>query len=73
MRLKPEAPATGSVDGGWWPRSRDLVAELAAPAEVLTVRLGRIERVAFSLSNWDVTPRKVVADGLRVRRWAPGQ
>jgi hypothetical protein len=46
LRLKPKAPATGYVDGGWWPRSRDLSAELAALVEVLVVRLGRIERVA---------------------------
>jgi hypothetical protein len=23
LRLKPTAPTTGWVDGGWWPRSRD--------------------------------------------------
>lgn len=66
LRLKPKAPATGYVDGGWWPRSRDLTTELAALVEVLTVRLGRIERVAYGLSNWDTTPRKVGADGFRV-------
>ena len=27
--LKPEAPTTGWVDGGWWPRSQDLAAELS--------------------------------------------
>jgi Family of unknown function (DUF5994) len=27
LRLKPKAPKTGWVDGGWWPRSRDLAAE----------------------------------------------
>jgi hypothetical protein len=67
LRLKPAAPATGHVDGGWWPRSRDLTTELVALAEVLAVRLGRIERVAYSLSNWDPAPRKVVAVGHRVR------
>lgn len=67
LQLKPKAPTTGYVDGGWWPRSCDLTAELAALAEVLTVRLGGIERVAYSLSNWDAAPRKVVAGGRRVR------
>jgi hypothetical protein len=66
LRLKPKAPATGYVDGGWWPRSRDLTTELAALAEVLTVRLGRIERVSYGLSNWDPAPRKVGAHGLRL-------
>ena len=67
LRLKPKAPPTGYVDGGWWPRSRDLTAELAALAEVLAVRLGRIERVAYGLSAWDTAPRKVDVDGFRVR------
>ena len=30
LRLKPRGPVTGFVDGGWWPRSRDLAAELPA-------------------------------------------
>jgi hypothetical protein len=40
-RLKPKAPTTGWVDGGWWPRSRDLPAELSGLLSVLAVRLKR--------------------------------
>lgn len=67
LRLKPKAPATGYVDGAWWPRSRDLTAELPALAEVLAVRLGRIERVAYALSAFDPNPRRFEIDGQRVR------
>ena len=67
LRLKPKAPPTGYVDGAWWPRSRDLTKELTALAEVLAVRLGRIERVAYALSAWDATPRKVDVGGFRAR------
>ena len=67
LRLKPKAPPTGYVDGAWWPRSRDLTAELVALAEVLAVRLGRIERVAYVLSTWDTAPRKPEIGGFRVR------
>jgi hypothetical protein len=67
LRLKPKAAATGYVDGAWWPRSRDLGAELPALAEVLAVRLGRIERVAYALSAWDSTPRRFEVEGHRVR------
>lgn len=67
LRLKPQAPPTGHVDGAWWPRSRDLTEELAALAEVLAVRLGRIERVAYALSAWNAAPRKPQIDGSRVR------
>lgn len=66
LQLKPEGPATGYVDGGWWPRSQDLTAELPALAEALAVSLGRIERVAFALSAWDQTPRRFEVDGYRV-------
>lgn len=67
LRLKPKAPATGFVDGAWWPRSRDLTTELAVLAEVLAVRLGRIERVTYALSAWDTAPRKVDLGDVRIR------
>jgi hypothetical protein len=35
LRSKPKAPTTGWVDGGWWPRSRDLAAELPGLLSVL--------------------------------------
>jgi len=66
LRLKPKGPATGYVDGAWWPRSRDLTVELPALAEVLAVRLGRIVRVAYALSAWDSAPRRHEVDGYRV-------
>lgn len=67
LRLKPKDSAAGYVDGGWWPRSHDLAAELPALAEVLAVRLGKIHRVAFALPAWNATPRKLKVDGFRVR------
>ena len=59
LKLKPKAPTTGYVDGAWWPRSRDLSAELPALLAVLAVRLGRVQRVSFNLTDWDATPRPV--------------
>jgi hypothetical protein len=67
LRLKPQGPVTGYVDGAWWPRSRDLTVELPALAEVVAVRLGQIKRVAYALSTWDATPRRFEVDGYRVR------
>lgn len=67
LRLKPRAPVTGFVDGGWWPRSRDLPAELPALLAVLEVRLGRVERVSYNLDVWGPTPRKITLDGRLVR------
>jgi len=67
LRLKPKAPATGHVDGAWWPRSRDLSTELATLAEALSGRLGRIERVTYALSAWDTAPRKLDVGDVRIR------
>lgn len=67
LRLKPKAPSTGFVDGGWWPRSRDLAAELPSLLTVLSVRLGRIERVSYHLSDWDPAIRKISFSGGVVR------
>lgn len=67
LRLKPKGPITGYVDGGWWPRSRDLDAEIPELATVLSVRLGPVERVAYALDAWNSPPRRVDVDGHRVR------
>jgi hypothetical protein len=67
LRLKPCGPVTGFVDGGWWPRSRDLPAELPELLAVLAVRLGPVESVSYHLDTWGPTPRKIVLDGRLVR------
>jgi hypothetical protein len=67
LKLKPRTPTqTGFVDGGWWPHSRDLVAEVPALLAVLGVRLGRVERVSYRTSDWDEAPRRIVVDGMLV-------
>jgi hypothetical protein len=67
LRLKPRGPVTGFVDGGWWPRSRDLPAELPALLAVLAVRLGPVESVSYNLDAWGPMPRKITFDGRLVR------
>ncbi|WP_406601738.1 DUF5994 family protein [Lentzea sokolovensis] len=67
LRLRPKAPTTGHVDGAWWPRTRDLAAELPALLAVLAVRLGDIPRVSYNLTEWDSAPRQIAVGGVRVR------
>ena len=67
LRLKPKGPVTGYVDGGWWPRSRDLTAELPELAAVLSVRLGPIERISYAMDAWATPSGRVEVDGRRVR------
>ncbi|MEU5260698.1 DUF5994 family protein [Amycolatopsis sp. NPDC021455] len=59
LRLKPEAPTTGWVDGAWWPHSLDLTAELPSLLSALTARLGRVERVTYHLAAWPPTARRL--------------
>jgi hypothetical protein len=67
LRLKPAGSTSGYVDGAWWPRSRDLPAELPALADVLTVRLGSVWQVVYPFIAWDTAPRRIQLDGHPVR------
>ena len=67
LRLKPKAPRSGFVDGGWWPRSDDLNAELPDLLAVLSVRLGPIDRVLFNVNEWSKPTPKLVSGGRAVR------
>ena len=59
LRLKPEAPMSGHVDGGWWPRSRDLSAELPALLAEPGLRVGPVARVSYHLGGWEPAPRRL--------------
>ena len=67
LRLKPKAPVSGYVDGAWWPHSDDLAAELPDLLAVLSVRLGPITRLIYSLNEWAKAPKKMSTDAGRVR------
>ncbi len=67
MTLKPATPVSGYVDGAWWPRSRDLAAELTDLVGALGARLGRVERIAYALSAWDSGPRRIDVAGYPAR------
>lgn len=67
LRLKPKAPPQGRSDGAWWPHGGDLAAELPDLLAVLSVRLGRIERVLYNVNEWTAPPPKLVTGGRTVR------
>jgi hypothetical protein len=67
LRLRPSAPTTGHVDGAWWPRSRDLAAELPSLLAALGAHLGDVLRVSYNLTEWDSTPRRIIGDGRQIR------
>jgi len=70
VHLKPATPDPGNpgyVDGAWWPRSRDLTAELPALFTALATQLGAIERMAYHLGEWQHTDRLLETSSARVR------
>src|ERR1700738_2645933 len=67
LRLKPKAKRSGYVDGAWWPWSDDLTSELPDLLAVLSVRLGRIERVMYNLGEWAIAPAKAMLGERSVR------
>ena len=67
LRLKPAAPTTGYVDGAWWPRTRDLSAELPTLLAAVAARLGRIDRVTYHLGEWPAALRRISVDDHVVR------
>ncbi|MFD9378449.1 DUF5994 family protein [Streptomyces sp. NPDC059999] len=56
-------PSRGQLDGAWWPRSRDLDAELPALVAALVEPWGRITRVTVNPARWPVVPHRVPAAG----------
>ncbi|WTP62487.1 DUF5994 family protein [Streptomyces phaeochromogenes] len=63
MSLAPAGSAPALLDGAWWPRSRDLGAELPALTAVLDSLWGRITRVTVNPAHWPTVPRKVPVAG----------
>ncbi|MFF3391017.1 DUF5994 family protein [Streptomyces sp. NPDC002669] len=63
LSLTPETTLAGRLDGAWWPRSRDLAAELPPLADALQERWGRITRVLVNPGHWPVVPHKVAVTG----------
>ncbi|MDX3639426.1 DUF5994 family protein [Streptomyces sp. MB09-02B] len=65
LALKPVGPSPGQVglDGAWWPRSRDLSAELPALADVLDPLWGRITRIAVNPRYWPIIPQRIFVNG----------
>lgn len=60
LRLRMgEHPGRDRLDGGWWPQSRDLVAELADLVDHFPSRYGRVVRALYSPPDWEPAPRRV--------------
>jgi len=63
LQLAPTGSAPALIDGAWWPRSRDLAAELPGLVAVLDPLWGRITHVTVNPTFWPVIPRRVPVHG----------
>jgi hypothetical protein len=57
----------GTVDGAWWPRSKDPLAELPTLVAGLAEQVGAITRVALNITAWDSAPRTIIVGGRIIR------
>ncbi|TDC03611.1 hypothetical protein E1267_25810 [Nonomuraea longispora] len=68
LRLNAVLDRRGTVDGAWWPRSRDAAAELPSLISAVDRRLGRaVLRVGLHHDAWEHIPRRMTARGRPVR------
>ncbi|MEU9231153.1 DUF5994 family protein [Streptomyces subrutilus] len=63
LSLTPKSTLAGQLDGAWWPRSRDLEAELPVLLAALDEPWGRITRVTVNPTRWPVVPHTVPMEG----------
>lgn len=63
LRLETTHAREGILDGAWWPRSRDIGAELPSLIGALTEHLGPVTRVGLDRGAWDELPTRLLVDG----------
>ena len=62
LRLETTESREGVLDGAWWPRSRDIGAELPELLSALTRHLGPVTRVGLDTAAWAGLPTRIVVD-----------
>ncbi|MFF4120885.1 DUF5994 family protein [Streptomyces sp. NPDC001714] len=62
LRLETTESREGVLDGAWWPRSRDIAAELPELLSALTRHLGPVTRVGLDTAAWAGLPTRIVVD-----------
>ncbi|WP_428949900.1 DUF5994 family protein [Streptomyces sp. cg35] len=75
LRLAPHAGGPRAIDGAWWPRSYDLLAELPVLLAGLPRTWGHIASIVLNGEMWSPMPGRMLVAGQVVglhRRPAPG-
>jgi hypothetical protein len=66
LRVKPQAAVRGYVDGAWWPRSHDPVAEFPGLVLATSSWVGPVRRVTCHPDDWDTHERELTMEGWSV-------
>jgi hypothetical protein len=68
--LAPVRAARAVLDGGWWPRSWDPVAELPGLVGALSARYGTVRQLMLNSATWQQRfPRLAVGEGVVRMGW----
>jgi hypothetical protein len=67
LRLQPPGSAYTLLDGGWWPRSTDPVAELPGLVVAIDSLHGPVKRLMLNRLDWDHHPGRLGIAGRAVR------
>jgi hypothetical protein len=62
--LRPQVAGRrqGALDGAWWPRSRDIGAQLGGLVRALAAHIGPVSRVGLDRDAWDGVPEHLFID-----------
>ena len=67
LRLESTGARRTLLDGGWWPRSSDPVAELPGLILAVEARHGPVTRLLLASGDWDSHPHRLGVAGRVVR------
>lgn len=68
LRMDPDPSRTTILDGAWWPRSTDAVAELPALLTALKGLRGDVTHVLLNTAEWDLPHPRRAGAGIRAAR-----
>jgi hypothetical protein len=63
LRMEPTGSRRTLLDGGWWPRSTDPVAELPGLVLAIDTLRGPVTRLVLAPAGWDSHPRRLGVNG----------
>jgi hypothetical protein len=67
LRMEPTGSRRGPLDGGWWPRSTDPVAELPGLVLAIDHLRGPVRQLILNAQGWDSHPRRLGVAGRVIR------